>query len=155
VSDIDWSTELRKIERQFDGLPPEPSSAVQRAKRKVERRAQERRDKRSAAFGVAVRLVLVVLLAGGLTLWPYTKECGAGLFAYMGAEVVVAIGGLWLIVTTWQHRMARMHAVGLIMLIGGVALIASSALPRVGYAKTDPAHPAVWICESSSAAQSR
>jgi len=155
MSHVDWSSELRKIERQFEGLPPEPSAAELRAKRKEERRAQERRDKRSAAYGVAVRLILVTLLAGGLTLWPYSKDCGRGLFAYMGAEAVVAIGGLWLIVTTWHHRMARMHAVGLVMLMGGVALIASSVLPRIGYARTDPTHPAVWFCASSSDVQSR
>jgi hypothetical protein len=34
---VDWNAELRKIEHEFDGLPPEPSAAQLKAKRAAER----------------------------------------------------------------------------------------------------------------------
>ena len=38
MSEIDWNVELRKIEREYDGLPPEPSANALRARRAAELR---------------------------------------------------------------------------------------------------------------------
>lgn len=146
MSEVDWNTELRKIEREFDGLPPEPSPAELRAKRAAERRAEERRRERAAKLGVQARLGLVVVLAAAIVFWPYRRECGVGLFAYMGAEGMVVAGGLWLMVCTWRSRMAKTHGVALGMILWGLMLIGHQILPRVGYAKSDPGKPPQWMC---------
>ncbi len=147
MSDIDWTTELRKVEREFSGLPPEPSPVIAKARREAERREQERKEARGAAFGTWIRLVLVLALAGGLNLWPYPRACGAGLAAYLGAETLIAVGGIWLGVLTWRYRMARAHLLALAIVLWGFGLIAAQVLPRVGYAKVDAAHPALWRCD--------
>ena len=143
---VDWNAELRKIEREFDGLPPEPSAAQLKAKRAAERREEERRRDRAAKLGVQARVALVALLAAAIVFWPYRRECGPGLFAYMGAEGMVIAGGLWLMVCTWRNRMAKTHGVALVMILWGLVLVGHQVLPRVGYAKTDPAKPSQWVC---------
>jgi hypothetical protein len=146
MSEVDWNTELRKIEREFDGLPPEPSPAELRARRAAEQRAQQRRKERAAKLGVHARLLLVTVLAGAVVAWPYSRECGPGLFAFMGAEGMIVAGGLWLMACTWRSRMAKTHGVALVLLLWGLMLIGHQVLPRIGYAKTNPAKPALWVC---------
>ena len=43
MSENDWSTQLKKIEREFDGRPPEPSPALKRAKDAHRRLVRESR----------------------------------------------------------------------------------------------------------------
>jgi hypothetical protein len=52
LSEINWALELRKIEREYDGLPPEPTAAEQRQKRETEKRERERQDAAAASYGV-------------------------------------------------------------------------------------------------------
>jgi hypothetical protein len=146
MSEVDWNTELRKIEREFDGLPPEPSPAEIRARRAAEQRAEQRRKDRAAKLGVQARLLLVTALAGAIVLWPYSRECGPGLFAFMSAEGMIVAGGLWLMACTWRSRMAKTHGVALVLVLWGLMLIGHQILPRIGYAKIDPAKPARWWC---------
>lgn len=148
MSEIDWDVELRKIEREFDGLPPTPSAGELRARKAAERREKQRKEERIAALGAWGRLVLVAALAAALYWWPYLRACGPGLFAFLGAESMVVAGGLWVVAFTWRHRMARTHALGMLVVIAGLALILAQVLPRVGYARTDPAHPPQWWCTS-------
>ena len=42
VPENDWSTKLKNIEREWEGLPPEPSPAFKKLQSEEERRAQER-----------------------------------------------------------------------------------------------------------------
>jgi hypothetical protein len=146
MSEIDWNSELRKIERQFDGLPPEPTPEERRAQRAVEQQEQERDEQDTAAIGAWARLALVAALAGAIQLWPYARECGAGLIVYVGAEAVIAAGGLWVAFYAWRGRLAKTHMLALTMALWGSALIALEVLPRVGYAKVDPTHPPQWSC---------
>ena len=150
MSDIDWKTELRKIEREFDGLPPEPSPAEIRARRAAEQRTERRRKERAVRLGVQARLVLVVVLAGAIGLWPYPRDCGRGLFAFMGAEAMIVAGGLWVVAWTWRSRMAKTHGVALVLVLWGLMLIGHQVLPRIGYAKTDAGNPARWWCVASA-----
>jgi hypothetical protein len=143
---IDWPVELRKLEREFDGLPPEPSPARARARREVERRAQERRTARAMMLGATARLLLVAVLVGALDAWPYPRECGLGLLAFVGAEAVVVGGGVWVAGSTWRSRMPTAHAAAMVLVICGLALIAAQVLPRVGYAQVDPKDPPRWWC---------
>jgi hypothetical protein len=146
VTAIDWNTELRKIEREFDGLPPEPSTDQMRIRRDAERRAAERKKDVANSIGAAVRLSLIVFLAGSLVFWPYQKQCGEGLFGYVGAASVVVIGALWAAAFTWRARLPRMHLLSMAALIWGVVLVGLEVLPRVGYAKANAAHPATTWC---------
>jgi hypothetical protein len=145
---IDWNVELRKIERQMSGLPPEPSSGAIKAKRAAEQRAQERKQTQSALIGAWARIAVVGLLGAGLYFWPYPRACGVGLFGYLSAQALIVAGGLWVTMISWQNRLARTHAVALLMVASGLVLIGSEVSPRVGYAKVDPAYPPVWMCKA-------
>ena len=149
--DNDWSTKLKNIEREFDGLPPEPSPAFKKMQSEEERRAQERAQQRAAAIGAGARLLLVFALFGALAIWPYAKDCGAGWFGYVGAEAVIVAGGLWVAFTTWRYRLPKMHALSLVIILVGLVLIASEVLPRTGYASVDPKNPPQLWCPETSA----
>jgi len=146
---INWTSELKKIERAFDGLPPAPpvpSPAQLKQRRASERRTLERtleRQERTAmVIGTGGRFLLVFALSAAINFWPYGHACGFGLFTYMFAELLIIVGGLWTVAWTWRHRMPRGHAVAMVMVGWGIALIAAQVLPRVGYA----AEAAHWFC---------
>ena len=147
----DWSTQLKKIEREFDGLPPEPSPAFKKMQSEEERRAQERTQQRTAMIGAGARLILVFALFGALIIWPYANECGAGWFGYVGTEAVIVAGGLWVAFTTWRHRLPKMHALSLLIILVGLVLIAAEVLPRTGYASVDPKNPPQLWCPETKA----
>lgn len=149
----DWSVQLKKIEREFDGLPPEPSPAFQKMQTEAERRAQERAQQRAAMIGTGARLILVFALFGALTIWPYANDCGWGLFGYVGTEAVIVAGGLWVAFTTWRARLPKMHTLSLLIILVGLILIAAEVLPRTGYASVDPKHPPQLWCPETKAAQ--
>lgn len=142
----DWSTQLKKIEREFDGLPPEPSPAYKKLQSEEQRRAQERSQQRAATISAGARLVLVFALGVALTLWPYERECGSGLFGFLGVEAMIVVGGVWVAFTTWRYRLPRMHALSLFIVLAGLVLLAAEVLPRVGYAIVDPKHPPSFSC---------
>jgi hypothetical protein len=147
MNKTNWSATLRKIERQFDGLPTPPTRTSLLSQRLAERRTLERKEHVEAILGTLVRMSLVVLLVGGINFWPYVHSCGAGLFLYMGAESLIVIGGLWTVVWTWRVRAAVAHGIALVLVLWGMALVAMQVLPRVGYAKT--ASPLTWSCVQS------
>ncbi len=152
MADNDWSTQLKKIEREFEGLPPEPSPAFKKMQSEEERRAQERAQQRVAMIGAGARLILVFALFGALTIWPYANDCGWGFFGYIGAEAVIVAGGLWVAFTTWRARLPKMHTLSLLIILVGLILIAAEVLPRTGYASVDPQHPPQLWCPETKAA---
>ncbi len=146
MSDIDWTVELRNIERQFSGLPPEPSAEAQRARRAADQREKERKQQRSLALGAWTRLSIVGALAVGLAFWPYPRACGMWLFGYMGAATVIVAGGLWAAAWAWRGRLLRAHSFAMLVVLWGLILHAAVVLPRAGYARVDPANPPQWMC---------
>jgi hypothetical protein len=146
MSHIDWKTELKKIEREFSGLPPIPTEQDKRQQRALEQRERERQQARAAMLGTWARLVLVAALGGAILLWPYPRDCGVGLFAYLFAELLIVAGGVWTAVYAWKHRLAIPHGLALLMLLWGLALLELQVLPRVGYAKVDARNPPGWRC---------
>ena len=142
----DWSAQLKKIEREFEGLPPEPSQAYKKLQSEEQKRAQERVKQRAAMIGGGARLVLVAALGVALAFWPYENTCGSGLFGYLAVEIVIIIGGLWVAVSTWRARLPRMHILSLLIALAGLVLVAVEILPRVGYAAVDPKHPPQFSC---------
>ena len=141
MSEVDWKSKLREIEREYDGLPPEPSPSAQRAKKVAEQAARDRVSRR----WVLVRVVLVLALSAGIVFWPYEAACGLGLSGYLAAIATVALGGIWIAVLSWRHRMPVAHTVSMLVLIWGLAILARETLPRIGYARPDAAR-AAWRC---------
>ena len=146
MTGIDWSAQLKKIERQFEGLPAEPTESDLRAKRENERRQQMKKKEREAVFGAASRVVLAMSLGLAMNAWPYDRACGVGLAGYLAASSTIVAGGLWATAGTWRRHAARLHALALVVVAWGIVLITAQVLPRVGYAKTDPANGPAWRC---------
>ena len=144
MAEIDWNTELKKIEREFNGLPPEPSPAQLRAQRAAEQRAQQRKTDRANAISAFARLSLVGLLGAGINFWPYQRECGTGLYGYLAAEGLIVTGGLWVAACTWRWRLPRMHVVSWLVVLAGLGLLELEVLPRIGYARESRA----WSCDA-------
>ncbi len=151
----DWSVQLKKIEREFNGLPPEPSPAFKKMQSEEERRAQERAQQRAAMIGAGARLVLVFALYTALAIWPYDNQCGSGLLGYLAVETVIVVGGVWVAFTTWRYRLPKMHTLSLFIVLAGLLLIAAEVLPRVGYAAVDPKHPPRFSCPDTENALPR
>jgi hypothetical protein len=150
--DDHWATQLKKIEREFEGLPPEPSPAFQKLQSEEERRAKERALTRAAVIGSSARLVLVLALGAALVMWPYSRACGSGWFSYVGVEAVIVAGGAWVGITTWRARLAKLHVLSLLVVLAGLVLVAAEVLPRTGYAVSDPLHPPeIWCAEPTNA----
>ena len=151
MSEIDWKAELRRTEREFAGLPPEPTAEQIRLWRIEEEAERRRRDALNGAVGAWTRLLLVIALTAGLYFWPYPRACGAGLDAFLGAESAVVIGGAWVTAYSWRRRAGRAHIASFVLVLVGVAMIALEVLPRIGYAKPNPLQPAAWECAAGAA----
>jgi hypothetical protein len=146
VTSIDWSAQLKKIERQFDGIPTPPTEAQLRIEREHERREQLRRLKRDEVFGAASRVVLTLSLGLAMNAWPYDRACGPGLYAYLAASAAIVAGGIWAVVGTWNSRFPKLHAAALVVVAWGVILITAQVLPRIGYARVATRSRLAWQC---------
>jgi hypothetical protein len=150
VSEIDWDVELRKIEREYDGLPPTPSASRVRAERAAEQRKRERLDRLRAVAGAWLRIILVAALAAALAWWPYPRSCGLALGAFLASGATVALGGCWVAMHTWRHRVAGGHVMGILLLVAGLAVVAAESLPRTGYGTVRWAGGDRWACAASA-----
>jgi hypothetical protein len=151
MADRDWSKELAKIDKHLesvtdDALLPAKAGAP-RAGPIPGGSAPVASQPATHAFGVFARLTLSVVLGAAIMLWPYQARCGFGLAAYLAAVAVVALSGGWSAVWTWRHRAPKAHTLSLMLVAWGLTLGALEVLPRVGYAKGDPRHPATWMCQ--------
>ena len=170
MSGIDWRSELRKIEREFDGLPPEPPKA-EAAKPRIKLEPTVTRPpglgQRTAPKALTVpkaltipmldaeqlstlvlwgRVVLVGALALAIGFWPYAHTCGFPLWGYMGACAMIVVGGLWSSMCTWHARTAIAHVLSLVFVAAGIWTFALEIAPRVGYAHTNAGHPEYFWC---------
>ena len=148
----DWAKEMAKIDKQLESIsdeslfptkPGEPSTP-KAAAIKAETLEKQRT---TSTLGVFLRLLLSVALGVGVLFWPYDARCGLGLAGYLAAVGVVVGSGVWSAVWTWRHRSARGHSLSLLLILWGLVLGAMEVLPRIGYARTDPANPATWGCQ--------
>ena len=155
----DWDKELAKIDKQLASIsddallgktsPPvpagsTPAAAAAPAKARGTAPAEPRR---TSALGVMARLVLAIALGIAMLFWPYSTRCGVGLFGYLFSSAMVIVAGGWTAIWTWRHRSAQAHVLSLLLILWGIVLGAQEVLPRVGYAKPDALHPAIWMCE--------
>jgi len=146
----DWDKEMAKIDKQLESvsdkaLTGKGDTAGTRAQLPAGPLPKE--PKKTSTLGVFTRLVLAVALGIAMVFWPYSIRCGVGLFGYLFASAVVVVAGVWTSVWTWRHRAAQGHILSLLLVAWGLILAAEAILPRTGYARTDSAHPAVWMCQ--------
>jgi len=97
---------------------------------------------RKAALATWLRVLLGITLAGAMTQWPYGRDCGLGLFIFLGAAATVVIAGFWSAISSWYRRLGWAHTLSLLVVLWGGYLAGHEILPRVGYAK----HLAYWTC---------
>ena len=149
MADRDWAKELEKIDKHINAMPadsPQPAGPRGSAPA-LPAGAPAKEAPATHAFGVYARLGLAVLLGAAIMLWPYEAKCGAGLAAYLAALVVVVSGGVWASIWTRRHRAAKSHTLSLLIVLWGLVLGSIDVLPRIGYAKPTPQHPATWACK--------
>jgi hypothetical protein len=145
-----WTAELRKIERQFEGLPPEPSATNLRIKRQVEHRTRERRDEQFRAAGTWGRVLLIAVLAGATTFWwPYPHACGAGFLGYLAAGVLLIVGSVWAMAATWQMRIASAHVLAAMFLLWGLGFVSIEVVPRTSLAASIGMRQSAWRCSTT------
>ena len=148
----DWDKELRKIDQQLESLsddalqPQQKGKGGKPAKATPTASAPAPATRKTSTLGVMARLELAIALGVAIMFWPYSTKCGLGLFGYLAASVVVIVAGGWSAIWTWRHRSASGHVLSLLLILWGALLAAQQVLPRIGYAKPDAAHPAVWMC---------
>lgn len=145
MSDIDWTVELRKIEREYDGLPPERSRTQIRLQKIREITAKERFQERLAIIGLWAQLVLVGVLAVSLFFWPYGHDCGFRLAAFLASHLMVIVAGVAIALRTWHDRLAWPFIGSTLFVVVAWTVIALHTLPRFGYPTGTPAHSA-WSC---------
>jgi hypothetical protein len=100
-------------------------------------------------FAVATtwfRVILGLLLAVGISQWPYANACGLNLAMYLGAIATVVVAGLWSSVSSWNRRLGFAHFLSLLVLLWGLTLAARELLPRTGYAR----ELRTWSCPTAN-----
>ncbi|MFI5227899.1 MAG: hypothetical protein ACHQWU_02450 [Gemmatimonadales bacterium] len=147
MSGINWSVELRKIEREYDGLPPARSRTQIRLQKVQEILARGRLEERLAALGVWVRLALIAALTAGLHWWPYGHDCGFSLAAYLASQAMVIAGGLSLAISTWRNQLVRPFAGAVVFCLIAWTVIAIQVFPRMGFGAT-PRVSIGWVCRA-------
>jgi hypothetical protein len=90
-------------------------------------------------------VVLALLLAVALPIWPYGKACGLQLFFYLGAAALALLAGLAGALSSWAMRRGLAHVLSLVVVVWAGAMAAREVLPRVGYA----AQSETWLCPAT------
>jgi hypothetical protein len=90
-------------------------------------------------------VVLALLLAVALPLWPYGKECGLQFFFYLGAATLALLAGAAGAVSSWAARRGLAHVLSLLVVVWAGAMGAREVLPRTGYA----AQSKTWLCPAT------
>jgi hypothetical protein len=90
-------------------------------------------------------VMLAVLLAAALPLWPYGKTCGLQLFFYLGAGGLALLAGIAGALHSWRTRRGVAHLLSLLAVVVVGVMGAREVLPRAGYA----AESRTWLCPSA------
>ena len=59
---------------------------------------------RRAWIGMWARTLLMVALAAGITVWPWTRFCGFRLYWFLTADLLLALTALWVMGVSWRRR---------------------------------------------------
>jgi hypothetical protein len=144
---INWKAELKKIEREYDthGATGKPGRVSPNGLAVASLTPEELTN------GAMVRIGLSSAVAIGIYFWPYARDCGSGLFWFLGAALVVIVGGLWSARWTWRGRMPRTHTLSLVIVLWGLTVGALQVLPRTGYLTiTASTTASQWFCPGYS-----
>jgi len=135
----DWDRELAEIDKVMARTPAQPDAT---AVRRTGAAPLDAAGGRMAAFTTWIRVTLGLLLAVGITQWPYANACGLNLAVFLGAIGAVIVAGGWSAMSSWRRRLGLAHFLSLMVLLWGLVLAAREVLPRVGYAKA----VRTWSC---------
>jgi len=150
----DWDKEMAEIDKMIaaDKTPPAaappagvPTRAAGAAPVAPPARAalpSVRTTRPRDTLGVWLQAILGAIGAGALLVWPYGTACGTPLFAYLGGSIAVVGAGVWTMLSSWTHRRGLAHIVGVLILLVGIALVATVVLPRTGYLSVTQS----WTC---------
>jgi hypothetical protein len=138
----DWDKEMAEIDRMMGKAPAIGPGNAAPAPRSAAPVARSGGGGKFAGLTTWLRVGLGLLLAVGMTQWPYPNACGVNLAVYLGAIATVSVAGLWSAVTSWRRQMGLAHTLSLLVLLWGLVLAAREVLPRVGYA----AVTRTWVC---------
>ena len=97
---------------------------------------------RRAWLGMWVRTLLVVGLAVGLNVWPWSHYCGWRVYWYLSGVAVLGLASLWIMLASWSRRSGLTHVLGFLLFGYAICLGAVEVLPRTGYAKVQK----TWSC---------
>ena len=148
-----WDKELADIDRVIDkhgvpapqgGQPALPPGAGAPPAGPRAPAAAEPVARRSVAM-TWFWVVLAVVLAAALPLWPYGRTCGLQLFFYLGAGTLALLAGATGAVNSWRTRSGLAHLLSLVVVVFVGVMGAREVLPRVGYA----AQTQTWLCPSA------
>jgi hypothetical protein len=135
----DWDKELADIDRVIEKEPAAPAPPA---------RLPGAAAPAAARGSVAMTwfwVVLAVLLAAALPLWPYGRSCGLQLFFYLGAAALAFLAGAAGAINSWRTRGAAAHLVSLLVVVFAGVMGAREVLPRIGYA----ARTETWLCPAA------
>ncbi len=143
----DWDRELAAIDKVMAKSAASPSGAPVPAPRGGGTPATAPAPRlavgKRAALTTWIRAGLGVLVAAAVLQWPYAHRCGLGLMLYLGSAGMVVVAGGWTMIVSWQRRQGWAHLAGLTVFLGGLVLVATVLLPRLGYAAT----VLPWMCD--------
>lgn len=140
----DWDKELAEIDKVI-AKGPAPGSGVPAGPAGRPPAPARDRGGRLASFTTWLRVLLGLLLAVGMTQWPYPNACGLNLAVYLGAITAVIVTGVWSSISSWQRRLGLAHTLSLLVFLWGVILAAREVLPRIGYTR----HARTWTCSTT------
>lgn len=149
----DWDKELAEIDRAIDKGGPPPGAAGRVPALPPGPAGRPARVPAAGAPAVARRsvamtwfwVVLALLLAAALPLWPYGNQCGLQLFFYLGAAALALLAGAAGAVSSWATHRGLAHVLSLLVVIWAGVMGAREVLPRVGYA----GETRVWLCPAT------
>lgn len=139
----DWDKEMADIDKVIakgGGVPSTGAAPVARSSSAGAISAGG--GGRMAVATTWFRVILGLLLAVGITQWPYANACGLNFAMYLGAIATVTVAGLWSTVSSWNRRLGFAHFLSLLVLLWGLVLAAREVLPRIGYASD----VRTWTC---------
>lgn len=140
----------RHAGRDADGPSRGLSAAAVQARRAAEARERREKAERRTRLAIWGRLALVLVLCAAIVMWPYAQECGLGLLAYLGAESMIVVGGLWVAACTWRQRLPGLHALALVVVLWGLALTGHQVLVRTGYVHVEGDALPQWACSGAA-----
>ena len=143
-----WDREMAEVDRMLAKLPTyEPTKHPRGGDPTVRRSGPSMLGPPGGTSGgMWLKVGLSVAVAIGVTMWPYTHECGPKLFLYVVATGTVTVAGAWAALAAWNRRNGLAHVLSLAALIWGLGLAARTVLPRLG---TNTG--AEWFCPGTVA----